>query len=575
MKMTVADALLQHLHAEGVEYIFGVPGLSLVPFFAAMNRNPAVKPVLTKHEEGAAFMADGYARVKGALGACFATAGPGATNLLTGVAGAYMDNVPIVAVTGQVETSLYGKGAIQDSSKEGIDSVKMFESITRHSSMLISKQKALEDLREALRKALSGRRGPVHLSFPKDIQAAEVELSSVFQSAYKFGQEYFDRRLVIEAAEAMGQAKHPVILVGSGAVESGACGDIGELAELMSIPVATTPRAKGAFPEDHPLALGVLGLFGSPLAERYLRSKDVDVLLVVGASMNQVTTLSWDPRLAQSRCLIHVNIDPAEIGKNYRPDIALVGDARTVVNEIYFRVLKHLTKEEEKWIARRAAVAVAKAETGLCAEPEKMVSDAVPVKPQRLMQELQQAMPADAILFADVGNALGWSTHFLRFTRPDAFITPWGLLAMGYGMSAAIGGKLAAPGRPVIFLVGDGCFMMNGMEVATAVNYGVPVVWIVLNNGKLGLVHDMQRYSLGDKTVATRFQRVDCAMVARGLGAEGFRIERPGELQELLPRAFAMGKPVVIDCLIDPEEVPPLTPFLEGTKSYMKTLEVA
>ncbi len=575
MKITVADALLRHLQAEGVEYVFGVPGLALVPFFAALNRNANIKPILTKHEEGAAFMADGYARVKGTIGACFATAGPGTTNLVTGVAGAYMDNVPILALTGQVETSLYGKGAIQDSSKEGIDSVKMFEPITRHSSMLISRQKALEDIREALRKALSGRKGPVHLSLPKDIQAAEVDFPPTSQSAYRFGQEYFDRRLVIEAAEAVGRAERPVILVGSGAVESGACGDIRELAELMSIPVATTPRSKGAFPEDHPLALGVLGLFGSPLADRYIRAREVDVLLVIGASMNQVTTLSWDPSLAPSKCLIHVNIDPAEIGKNYRADIALVGDARTVVNEIYFRVLRHVATEEERWNQRRAAVAAAKAETGMCTEPEKMASDAVPLKPQRLMRELQETMPPEAILFCDVGNALGWSTHFLRFTKPDSFVVPWGLLAMGYGVSAAIGGKLAAPGRPVIALLGDGCFTMNGTEVATAVNYGVPVVWIVLNNGKLGLVHDMQRFSLGDHAVATRFQRVNCAMVAEGLGAEGFRIERPGELHDLLPRAIAMGKPVVIDCIIDPEEVPPLAPFLEGTKSYMRALEVA
>ena len=332
MKLTVADVLLKYLEAEGVEYLFGVPGTSLVPFFAALNRNGSVKPILTKHEEGAAFMADGYARVKNSLGACFATSGPGATNLVSGVATAFLDDVPIFVITGQIETSVYGKGAFQDSSREGIDSVKMFEPITRHSSTLVSRLKAVEDIREALRMAYSGKRGPVHLSIPKDIQSAKIECGEISPSMYRFRQEYFDRHLVIDAAEQLVRSKSPAILIGSGAVYSGACDDIKELAEMLSIPVATTPKAKGAFPEDHPLALGVLGLCGSPLAETYIKSKKHDVLLVIGSSLNQITTLSWDQRLAPTKCLIHINIDPAEIGKNYHAHIPLVGDAGAVIN---------------------------------------------------------------------------------------------------------------------------------------------------------------------------------------------------------------------------------------------------
>ena len=249
MRCTIADVILKHLEAEGVEYIFGVPGTTLVPLLAACNRNPAIRPILAKHEEGAAFMADGYARVKGTPGVCFATSGPGATNLLTGVANAYLDNVPLLVITGQVETSVYGKGAFQDSSKEGVDSVKMFEPITRHSSMIISRHKAQEDIRGALRAALTGRRGPVHLCIPKDILAAEVEFDHVDRAAFGFRPAYFDRRLVIDAAEQLVRAENPAILVGSGAMASGASQEIQELAEMLSIPVATTPKAKGASPK--------------------------------------------------------------------------------------------------------------------------------------------------------------------------------------------------------------------------------------------------------------------------------------------------------------------------------------
>ena len=296
MKLTNSDLLLKYLENEGVEYIFGVPGLSLIPLFQAINRNSKIKPILAKHEEGAAFMADGYARVKGTLGVCYATSGPGATNLITGVANAFVDNVPILVLTGQVATSSYGGGAFQDSTKEGVDSVLMFDPITRHSSMVISKYRAPDQIREALRMALTGKRGPVHLSLPKDIMAENIETE--LPPIHRPPAEYFDRRMVIEAAQELVNAKTPVILVGTGAVTSKACDDIKDLAETLSIPVATTPKAKGAFPEDHPLSLGVLGFCGSPVAEKCLTSGQTDVLLVIGASLNQITTLSWDPRLA-------------------------------------------------------------------------------------------------------------------------------------------------------------------------------------------------------------------------------------------------------------------------------------
>jgi len=562
MKITTAELLLRYLEGEGVEYIFGVPGLSLVPFFDATNKQDAIKLILSKHEEGAAFMADGYARISGKLGVCYATSGPGTTNLMTGVATAYVDNVPLLVITGQVPMSIYGKGTLQDSTKEGVDSVAMFDPITKYSTMMISKYKVPETIREALRIAFSGKKGPVHLSYPKDLMDAEIEDALLPSGRYRVESNYFDRKLVIDATEKLVMAKKPAMLVGSGVVASDATMEVLELAELLNIPVATTPKAKGAFPEDHPLSLGILGFSGSPTAEEYLLG-DIDVLFAVGTSLNQLTTFSWDPKLEPSDALIHINIDPSEIGKNYVADIGLVGDCRAVLDEISFRILRVLQKHDPKDERPIEDIITFKKSVGLFIDEEKMFSESVPIKPQALMRELQESLPDDAIVFVDSGNHLCWAIHYLQFKKPNV-IFALGLATMGYATAAAIGGKLAAPDRPVIAVVGDGCFLMNGMEVATAVSHDIPVIWIVQNNARLGLIYDLQHYSLGDKTVATEFKEVNCAKVAEGLGAQGYRIERPGELSEILPEAIERAVPTVIDVIIDPNEVPPVDRFVKG-----------
>ena len=571
MKIKTVELLLRYLEGEGVEYIFGVPGTSLVPLYDAINKQDAIKPILSKHEEGAAFMADGYARVSGKIGVCYATSGPGTTNLVTGVANAYMDDIPLLVITGQVPTSIYGKGTFQDSTKEGVDSVAMFDPITKYSQMIISRYKMPETLREAFRIAFSGKKGPVHISYPKDIMEAEIEDTLLPPGGYKVKSEYFDRKLVIDATEKLVTAKKPAMLVGSGVIASDATLEVLELAELLNIPVATTPKAKGTFPEDHALSLGVFGFSGSPAAEEYLMG-DVDVLLVVGASLNQLTTLSWDPKLKPSDSLIHINIDPSEIGKNYVADIGLVGDCRAVLGEISFRVLRALQKYDPSEDRPIEDIVKFKQSVGMFVDEEKMFSESVPIKPQTMMREIQECLPEDAIVFVDTGNHICWAIHYMRFKKPN-FISAFGMLTMGYATAAAIGGKLAAPDRPVVAIVGDGCFLMNGMEIATAVNYDIPVVWIVQNNAKLGLVHELQRFSLGDKTVSTTFKEVNLARVAEGLGAKGYRIERPGELLEILPEAIERAVPTVIDVIIDPDEVPPIDRWVKGVGKLRTRLD--
>jgi acetolactate synthase-1/2/3 large subunit len=572
LKITTAALLLKYLKAEGVEYIFGVPGTSIVPIFAAINKYGDVKPILAKHEEGAAFMADGYARVSGKVGVCYATSGPGATNLVSGVATAYMDNIPLLVITGQVATNVYGKGAFQDSTKSGVDSVAMLDPMTKYSSMIMSKYKVPETIREALRIANSGKKGPVHLSYPKDIMEAEIEDNLLPPASYRVKPEYFDRKLVIDAASKLVKAKRPAILVGSGVISSEAESQVLELAEMLNIPVATSPKAKGAFPESHELSLGVLGFCGSPSAEEYIMKTGVDVLLVAGASLNQMTTFSWDPRIMPSDCLIQINIDPSEIGKNYPAQIGLIGDCRVVLDEILFRILKDIQAHDPRTERPVSQIVEFKKKNGRFLEEAKMYSDAVPIKPQRLMKELQEVLPQDSIVFFDMGNHICWGLHYMQFDRPN-FISAFGLLTMGYATAAAIGGKLAAPDRPVIAVVGDGCFLMNGMEVATAVSHDIPVVWIIENNAKLGLVHELQKLSLGENTVSTTFKPVNCAKIAEGLGAQSFRIEKPGELAKVLPLALASKKPTVIDCVIDPNEVPPINRWAKSVGEFNARLD--
>jgi acetolactate synthase-1/2/3 large subunit len=572
-KITVSELILRALAGEGVRCMFSVPGAPLFGFYDKLVSVPEIRPVLARHEEGAAFMADGYARVSGQLGVCVGTTGPGTTNLVSGVATSYMDGVPVLVLTGNVPASATGKSTFQDSTQEGISSVDLLRPVTRYSAAIGSRLRAADMLRHALRAALAGKHGPVHLNMPKDVLDEQIDESEVPRPFERVRSRYFDRELVLEAAQALYRAARPVLLVGSGAVASGSPQEIVDLAELLAAPVATTPKAKGAFPESHPLSLGVFGFAGSPAAYERLLSGEHDVLLAIGTSFDEWSTLSWDERLQPTDALIHINIDPNEIGRNYPARIGLVGDANTVVNEIAFR-LHGLMNEKGPPPHRRPVEDVARdvAARGRVIEPDKMLSDAVPIKPQRLTHEIRQAIPPDAIVFVDTGNHLAWTIHYLQCDRPGSFVAGLGLGTMGHGLAAAIGGKLARPDRVVVSIVGDGCFFMNGMEVATAVEHDVPVVWVVHNNAMLGMIHHQQTQMFAGRTVFSRFRRADFAKVAEGLGALGLTVTRPGEIRPAIERAIASGRPAVVDVIIDPDEVPPLETKIAGARRFAARL---
>ncbi|MBI2945872.1 MAG: thiamine pyrophosphate-binding protein [Candidatus Wallbacteria bacterium] len=551
-----ADTLIRYLEQEGVRYVFGMPGSPLGPLFDRLH-DSGVKPILIKHETCAAFIADGYARFSGRIGVCIGTTGPGVTNLVTGVATAFADGIPLLVITGQVPTTVFGKGAFQESTTSTFGATELLRSVTKMSEMVIEASLLPRLLKRALRLAQTGKTGPVALNFPVNVLAATVT-DDVHESPYDYRTRNrpFDRRMVARGAKALMAAEKPVILAGSGVSASGAEAELLALAEQLRIPVATTPKAKGCFPEDHPLSLGIFGFAGHPRADRYVQ-READLVLVAASSLGQWQTDNYCEAL-EGKALVQIDIDAAELGKNYPIQVGLQGDAQVVLKELRYSIERELNKQPAG--ARRprdSALEALKREVPRFVDESQMFSTATPLAPQCVMRELRLALPRDTIVFFDTGAHMIWGLHYFDAYVPKTFVLSSGLCTMGYGLAAAIGAKLAVPERTVVSVVGDGCFLMQGMEVHTAVEYGVPVVWVVMNNNELGMVAQGQAGAFGRSTCATYRTPVNFAALARELGAEGFRVERPEELRRTIDRALATGRPSVIDVVIDPAQRPP------------------
>lgn len=550
--MNAAEEIVSYLEKHGVEYVFGVPGGAIEPLNTALHKS-GINVIVAKHEEGAAFMADGFARVSGNIAVCCSTAGPGATNMITGLASSHGDSIPVIALTGQVATSLFGKGAIQEFSTQSFSIVEMFRHVSKYSDIIINEKKAWEMISKARRLALSGRKGPAHLNLPADIMKKKSgEVHGQCNTTHVLG---FDREGVREAARLLVEAERPVILAGWGTVLSRADKELLKLAELMDIPVATSPKAKGILSEAHPLSLGVLGFAGSPVSQEYILEDDIDVMLAVGTSFNEFVTSGWDKRLPPMKSLIQIDIDCNEIGKNYCVDVGIAGDAKTVLHELSHQLLRMLKPSSSTGEKRRRKVRRIKAKF----KPGKEGLDSAPYKPQRLIRDLAESLPEDTVYFVENGNSMAWAIHHLTITRPYTFYVGLGFASMGFATAAAIGAKLAAGKRPVISLVGDGSFLMNGMEVATAVNHNIPVIWVVMNNSMFGTVYHARKISRIPEGIPSRFKPADFVKIAEGLGARGIRITDPGQInREMMDDIISSGVPTVLDVIIDPEEVPPI-----------------
>ncbi len=542
-KMTGAQAVLESLKREGVDVIFGLPGGVLLPLYDAIYQSD-IRHILVRHEQGAAHMADGYARATGKVGVCIATSGPGATNLVTGIANAYMDSVPMVAITGQVNTWLIGKDAFQEADITGITLP-----ITKHNYLLRSARDISRVFREAFYIARTGRPGPVLIDLPRDVTVDEVEFTwpQVDLAGYRPSFKAHEMQIK-KAAKALMEAERPVIYVGGGVKYAGAHRELVELAIKINAPVTTTLMGIGCFPEDHQLSLGMLGMHGTKYANYAIQESDL--ILAIGARFDDRVTgkiSSFAPRAK----IIHIDVDPAEVSKNVRVDIPVVGDAKNALQGL----LKEVgPKDRSEWNE--------KTECWKKDYPLRYIPDMNIIKPQYVIEKLCELAP-DAIITTEVGQNQMWAAQFFVHKDPQKFISSGGLGTMGYGFPAAIGAKMGRPECDVIDVAGDGSFLMNSQELATAVVNDIPVKVAVLNNGCLGMVRQWQELFFEKRYSATILGRTspDFVKLAEAYGAVGLRATKPSEVEPVIRAALAVDRPVVMDFIVNPaEKVSPMVP---------------
>lgn len=553
---TVVRLLLRYLEQEGVRHIFGIPGGPIISLYEALAERGAIAPVLAKHEGGAAFMADAYARMSRGIGVCCTTTGPGATNALTGLAVAQADHSPVLLLSAQVPTHQFGRGAFQESSPERSDIVAMFRPVTKWSTMVQHPDAAGGVIRQALRLMTTGRPGPVHVNLPCNFAAQPVPDAVLEARRFHPATRPFDRAAVQDAARLLLAARRPVVLAGYGADLSGAAGALRELCERFAIPVATTFKAKGLLPEDHPLSLGVFSDSGDPAVRDYVAGDASDALFVVGSSLGEASSAGWDPRLGRKAAFLHCDIDPSVIGRNFPVDAALAGDAAAVLRELRFA----MEREAQRTGAARREPDPARPLPPALAPAEPFAQDPRgALHPRTVLAELRRALPRGAALFVDNGTMRSWAGRYFPALAEHGFFVNMGLASMGFAAAGAVGAQLAAPGRPVVALVGDAAFAMNGMEVHTAVEHGAPVLWVVVNNGGHGMIHHGERMLYGGRVSSSLFKRrLDAAGLARALGADAVRVERPGGLAPALDAARRRGVPCVLDVDTDMAPAPPM-----------------
>ncbi len=558
-RFRAVDVFLRYLKAEKVDTIFGVVGGLLYPLFDAIELDDDIKLVMTKHEQGAAFMADGYARVGRRLGVCAGTSGPGSTNLLTGVACSYADGIPVLVVTGQAATHALGKGAAQETTREDIDIVAMFRPVTKYSAMVTHSQALPHHVRRALRAALTGRPGPVHLNLPVDLWETVLPTSDWFRpETYRPETHTFDRGAVQRAGDILLSAKHPVLLAGSGVDAADAGTHLAELARLLGARVATTPRAKGLFPEDDPLSLGVHGVAGHRDAKDTILGEGVDVLFTVGASLSETSTFNWSPLLTPSRALIQLDIDADRIGRNYPVTISLVGDAQTILVELLYHVHRKIREGASPKAEWHLWAPLPRGDERYAAS-ELRRSEQRPVAPQRWRMELEAVLPPDAVVFSDIGGHMLFNIHYLCIKHRQRFIINLGFGSMGHGTVAPIGAALAKVPGTIVAIVGDACFTMHGLELLTAVEQSTKVIWIVENNNMHGITWHCSIALSGRGLEAARTPiRIEIAAIARSMGIQSFVVDSPGQLGEAFNSALKHTGPSVIEVRVDPLIPPPL-----------------
>lgn len=533
MQLTGSQIVIECLKEQGVDTVFGYPGGTILNIYDELYSHPEIHHILTSHEQGAAHAADGYARATGKVGVCMATSGPGATNLVTGIATAYMDSSPVVAITANVGKSLLGKDSFQE-----VDIAGAVMPITKHSMIVKNVADLANTLRRAFRIAQSGRPGPVLVDITKDVTAAKYEYEYKEPEKIERQVNTITEEALEEAAALIRQAKRPYIFVGGGAVISGASDEVRELAHKLQVPVCDSLMGKGVFPGDDPLYTGMLGMHGTKTSN--LGVTKCDLLIVLGARFSDRVTGDTS-RFAKKAKILQFDIDAAEINKNVVVDTCVIGDLKESLKRLNERLEP---KEYPEWL-----------------EEIRELEKRYPMKHEdgltgpAVMEEIYRVTKGDAVITTDVGQHQMWAAQYYAYKEPRQLLTSGGLGTMGFGLGAAMGAKMGRPDQTVINIAGDGCFRMNMNEIATLSRYRIPVIEVVINNHVLGMVRQWQtlfykqRYSYTVLDDATDFVKV-----AEALGAKGIRVTKKEEIAPAIEEAIAYGGPVVIDCQIDRDD---------------------
>jgi acetolactate synthase I/II/III large subunit len=551
MKMTGAEIFIECLKKEGVKHVFGYPGGVVLNIFDVLYGQKDVELILTRHEQGATHMADGYARATGKPGVVLVTSGPGATNTVTGIATAYMDSIPMVVFTGQVPTMLIGNDAFQEA-----DIVGITRPCTKYNFLVKDVKDLARTIKEAFYIATTGRPGPVLVDIPKDVSVGKAEFSYPDKVDLRSYRPTMKGNLwqIKQASETIAKAKRPVIIAGGGVILAGASAELKELAETAKIPVTLTMMGLGSFPGDHKLSLGMLGMHGTYMANMSVHNSDL--LIAIGMRFDDRVTGKVEG-FAPGAKIIHIDIDPTSIRKNVRVDIPIVGDVKDVLKE-----LNKVVKKDSKgtWTEIRKAW-VKQIEDWNFEHPMAYDMDDV-IKPQFVIEKINEITKGDAIITTEVGQNQMWTAQFFKFKKPRTWLSSGGLGTMGYGFPAAIGAQMACPNKLVFDIAGDGSIQMNIQELATAVLYNLPVKVAILNNCYLGMVRQWQELFFGERYSSTcLIGTPDFCKVAEAYGAVGLRATKPSEVEPVIKEAIKVKKPVFMDFVIDQmEKVYPMVP---------------
>ncbi len=550
MKLTGAQILIECLKEQGVDTVFGYPGGSVLNIYDALyERGQDITHVLTSHEQGASHAADGYARASGKTGVCIATSGPGATNLVTGIATAYMDSVPMVAITGQVPTSLLGRDAFQE-----VDITGITIPITKHNCIVKNVDELAESIRLAFKIASEGRPGPVLVDVCKDVTAAVTEYTPISIKETKT-KEFIKKlpevneSILAQAIKAINNSKRPLILSGGGSIIADIKDELLTLSEKALIPVANTLMGLGSFNGMHEYFTGLIGMHGSRVSNK--ANSECDLFIAIGARFSD-RVISNLKRFAPNAEIMHIDIDPAEIGKNIKVHYPLNGDIKAILRRIIEAV--EVNEDKKAWINQ---IKEWKEKF-----KKKYVDDGT-LKPQYIIESLHKLTNGDAIIATEVGQNQIWAAQYYKYSRPRQIISSGGLGTMGYGMGAAIGAKMACPDKTVINVAGDGCFKMNCNELATAVKYKLPVIIALMNNGVLGMVRQWQTMFYDKRYSQTTIEgETDYVKLAEAFGAVGINVTKPEQVEDAIKEALkSKDRPVVINFVIDKDErVLPIVP---------------